>query len=123
MTDQAAQPVATENKADRRLLIEQVVRTIVDFPDQVSVEAEQEHGETVFYLAVAPKDIGKVIGKQGKTARALRSLLDAAAGKLNQRCQLEILEEEDLEPASDTIGAEADIAAEDLTDDENIGNR
>jgi predicted RNA-binding protein YlqC (UPF0109 family) len=75
-----------------RGLIEQIARSLVDEPDQVAVEAVEEDDTTVLELRVAAGDIGKVIGKQGRTARAFRTLLGAAGMKLNHRFALEILE-------------------------------
>jgi uncharacterized protein len=78
--------------ADLRGLIEEIVRSLVDAPDDVSVEAVEEDGATVLELRVAEGDVGKVIGKQGRTARAFRTLLGAAGMKLDRRYELEILE-------------------------------
>jgi predicted RNA-binding protein YlqC (UPF0109 family) len=87
-------PVVTP-KGDLRMLIEEVVKSIVDHPDEVSIDIEKDGGITVFNLRVAPKDIGKVIGKQGRTVRSLRTLLEAAGGKQNLRCDLEIIEDDE----------------------------
>jgi predicted RNA-binding protein YlqC (UPF0109 family) len=65
---------------------------LVDRPDEVIVEEMEEDGAAVFELTVAEEDLGKVIGKQGRTARALRTVLSAAAAKVRARAQLEILE-------------------------------
>ncbi|MBZ5629478.1 MAG: KH domain-containing protein [Acidobacteriia bacterium] len=73
-------------------LIEQIAKSLVDEPDQVSVEAVEEGGATVLELEVAPGDLGKVIGKQGRTARAFRAILAAVGVKSNHRFELEILE-------------------------------
>ena len=73
-------------------LISFVVAKLVDEPDAVEV-TEREEGDTIIVeLRVAKEDLGKVIGKQGRTAKAMRSLLSAAAGKLDKRSRLEILE-------------------------------
>ena len=77
---------------DMRLLIEYIAKALVDAPDQVTVEQVQEDETTVLELRVAPEDVGKVIGKQGRTARALRTILGAAGMKLHQHFSLEILE-------------------------------
>ena len=61
-------------------------------PDQVIVEEVDEDGELVIELEVAEDDMGRVIGKSGKIARAMRNLLNATGTKLNRRCELEILE-------------------------------
>ena len=75
-----------------RVLIEQIARALVDDPAQVSVNPVEEGGETVLELTVAPNDLGRVIGRQGRTARALRNLLGAASLKFHKRYTLEILE-------------------------------
>jgi predicted RNA-binding protein YlqC (UPF0109 family) len=73
-------------------LISFIVEKLVDQPEAVEV-TEREEGDTIIVeLRVAKEDLGKVIGKQGRTAKAMRSLLSAAAGKLEKRSRLEILE-------------------------------
>ncbi len=72
-------------------LIEQMVKALVDIPEEVSVAEVEGERTAVFELRVATSDIGKVIGKQGNTARAMRTILSAAGAKLNKRCVLEIL--------------------------------
>jgi len=80
-----------EQSGDVRVLIEQITKALVDAPDEVSVE--QIDGETtVFELTVAPDDVGKVIGRQGRVARAFRSLINAAGIRAHKRFELEILE-------------------------------
>lgn len=73
-------------------LIIYLARALVEQPDAVEVAEYQDGDETVFELKVAEDDLGKVIGKQGKTARALRALVSAAASKRNIRAALEILD-------------------------------
>jgi uncharacterized protein len=81
----------SEQGGDMRALVEQIARALVDEPEQVSVQAVD--GETtVLELRVAPNDLGKVIGKQGRTARSIRTILGAAGMKLHKRYTLEILE-------------------------------
>lgn len=75
-----------------RELIEVVAKALVDFPDQVQVNVVEGQQTTVLELRVAPADLGKVIGKQGRTARAVRTILGAAGMKLRKRFVLEILE-------------------------------
>jgi hypothetical protein len=70
-------------------LVEQIAKSLVDEPDQVSVE--QLEGD-VLELKVAPNDVGKVIGAKGRVARALRALIGAAGVRLQKRFTLEILE-------------------------------
>jgi predicted RNA-binding protein YlqC (UPF0109 family) len=82
----------SETVGDARALIEQIAKALVDEPDQVSVTAVEEGGETVLELKVAENDVGKVIGKHGRTARAMRNLVGAAGMKLNKQFALEILE-------------------------------
>lgn len=82
----------SEPTGDVRALIEQVAKALVDEPDAVSVNQVEEGAETVLELAVAPNDLGKVIGKQGRTARAMRTLLSASGLRLHKRFELEILE-------------------------------
>jgi predicted RNA-binding protein YlqC (UPF0109 family) len=80
------------NGPEMRLLIEYIAKALVDAPDQVTVDEVHEDDTTVLELRVAPEDVGKVIGKQGRTARALRTILAAAGMKLHQHFSLEILE-------------------------------
>jgi uncharacterized protein len=73
-------------------LVKFLALSLVDTPDEVLVEEMEEEGAAVFELTVAEEDLGKVIGKQGRTARALRTVLSAAASKVRTRALLEILE-------------------------------
>ena len=73
-------------------LVEQIAKALVDNPDAVSVSAVEGEQTTVLELRVDQADLGKVIGKQGRTARASRTLLGAAGMKLRKRFVLEILE-------------------------------
>ena len=73
-------------------LVESIARALVDKPSDVSVAQVDGEKTTVLELRVAREDLGKVIGKQGKTARAMRTILSAAGTKLGKRCVLEILE-------------------------------
>jgi predicted RNA-binding protein YlqC (UPF0109 family) len=82
----------SEQGGDAKVLLEQVAKALVDAPDEVSVNAVDEGGETVLELTVAESDLGKVIGKSGRTARALRTLLGAAGIKAHKRYTLEILD-------------------------------
>jgi hypothetical protein len=75
-----------------RELVEEIAKALVDLPEQVTVREVQGEQVTVLELRVAPSDLGKVIGKQGRTARSIRTLLGAAGMKLNRRFTLEILE-------------------------------
>ena len=73
-------------------LVEEIAKALVDIPDEVVVNEVTGEQVTVLELKVAPSDLGKVIGKQGRTARSIRTLLGAAGMKLNRRFTLEILE-------------------------------
>jgi predicted RNA-binding protein YlqC (UPF0109 family) len=73
-------------------LIAVIARSLVDQPDAVKVTRTDDEDSITIELAVASEDLGKVIGKQGRTARALRSLLAAAAAKSEKRTRLEIVE-------------------------------
>ena len=75
-----------------RQLIEQIVKLIVDNPDDVDVKELAGEQTTVLELKVAKEDLGKVIGKQGRTARALRTILNAAGMKVGKRYVLQIIE-------------------------------
>ncbi len=76
-------------------LVRQIAKALVDEPDAVEVEAMSREENTVLRLKVAPNDVGKVIGKQGRTARSVRTILGAVSMKLHHRYTLDILEEED----------------------------
>jgi len=73
-------------------LVEYVAKALVEHPDQVSVETVDDPTTTTVRLKVAPADLGRVIGKQGRTARAMRTLLHATAARSKRRAMLEILE-------------------------------
>jgi predicted RNA-binding protein YlqC (UPF0109 family) len=73
-------------------LVEDIAKALVDLPEEVSVRLVEGTRVTVVELKVAPSDLGKVIGRQGRTASAIRTILEAAGGKLNRRFTLEILE-------------------------------
>ncbi len=73
-------------------LVEDIAKALVDSPEEVMVREVQGEQVTVLEFRVAPGDLGKVIGKQGRTARSIRTLLGAAGMKLNRRFTLEILE-------------------------------
>ncbi|HWX55867.1 MAG TPA: KH domain-containing protein [Verrucomicrobiae bacterium] len=75
-----------------RALVEQIAQALVDAPDQVQVTAVEDGVATVLEVRVAPTDLGKVIGKQGRTAKSIRTILGAASMKLKKRYTLEIIE-------------------------------
>ena len=73
-------------------LISVIAKALVDFPEQVEIQEIEGEKTTVLELRVAKEDLGKVIGKQGKTARAMRTILNANATQLKKRAVLEIIE-------------------------------
>ncbi len=73
-------------------LIAFIAKSLVDQPDNVKVKLAEVEETVTIELAVAPEDLGKVIGKQGRTARAMRSLLTASAARLDKRSRLDIVE-------------------------------
>ncbi|HEX30746.1 KH domain-containing protein [Candidatus Poribacteria bacterium] len=73
-------------------LVEYIAKALVDHPEQVNVNEVDGEKTTILELSVAEDDLGKVIGKGGRTARAMRTILSAAATKANKRAVLEILE-------------------------------
>ncbi len=78
--------------SELKTLIEFVSKALVDMPDRVEVNEIEGEQTTVLELKVDKSDLGKVIGKQGRTARALRTILNAASTKLRKRSVLEIIE-------------------------------
>jgi len=78
--------------AGMRELVEEIAKALVDIPEEVQVREVEGEQSTMLELRVAPSDLGKIIGKQGRTARSIRTLLGAASMKLNRRFTLEILE-------------------------------
>jgi len=73
-------------------LVERMAKALVDSPEQVVVTEIQGHNVTVIELRVAKGDVGKVIGKHGRTAEAIRTILTGASAKIKKRCVLEILD-------------------------------
>ena len=103
-----AMPAANDQAIDRmRQLILEIVQALVDQPDGVSVEPIDDHDATILRVRVAPQDIGKVIGKQGRTARSLRTILGVASMKLHHRFSLDIIEVDDEDDLEDDQQPEA----------------
>jgi len=75
-----------------KALIEAMAKALVDRPEEVKISEIEGEKTTVYEIRVSQSDLGKVIGKQGKTARAMRTILGAAGTKIGKRCVLEILE-------------------------------
>ena len=76
-------------------LVREIARALVDEPELVEVETVAREENTVLRLRVGPNDVGKVIGKQGRTARSVRTILGAVSMKLHHRYTLDILEEDE----------------------------
>ena len=73
-------------------LVEHLAKVLVNAPDEVEVQAFEEGGQTVIELFVAEEDLGRIIGRQGRMARSLRTIVNAAALRTGKRYQLEIVE-------------------------------
>ena len=73
-------------------LVAHIAKSLVDKPDEVQLATKEEDDLITFELTVAQEDLGKVIGKQGRTARAMRTLLAAAAERVDKKTRLDILE-------------------------------
>lgn len=82
----------TPASEELRALIDYLARALVDVPNMVNVKCIEGEQTTVIELKVAKEDLGKVIGKQGRTARAIRTILNGASTKLKKRTVLEIIE-------------------------------
>jgi predicted RNA-binding protein YlqC (UPF0109 family) len=92
--DEAMQLASGDDSAKKMSeLIAELARALVDKPEEVSVETIQDGDATLLRLHVAQSDVGKVIGKQGRTARSIRTVLSAASMKLKRRFSLDIVEE------------------------------
>ena len=92
MSDPNAVPDSNRAVSEMQALMTEITRALVDDSDAVRVEVLTDQDATVLRLHVAPSDIGKVIGKQGRTARSLRTILGAASMKLQRRFSLDIVE-------------------------------
>jgi predicted RNA-binding protein YlqC (UPF0109 family) len=93
MTQATQLPTGENPVTNMTELVTEIARALVDDPDNVSVEAIAEGDSTVIRLRVAQSDVGKVIGKQGRTARSMRTILSAASMKLKHRFSLDIVEQ------------------------------
>ena len=100
MTQATQIPVVDNPVKNMTDLVTGIARALVDDPANVSVEAIAEGESTVIRLRVAQSDVGKVIGKQGRTARSMRTILSAASMKLKHRFSLDIVEQGDPPAAS-----------------------
>jgi predicted RNA-binding protein YlqC (UPF0109 family) len=95
MTEAQQFPAGESPVKNMTELVTEIAHALVDDPGSVSVEAIAEGDSTVIRLRVAPSDVGKVIGKQGRTARSMRTILSAASMKLKHRFSLDIVEQGD----------------------------
>ena len=82
----------TSSSVNMVALVEHLAKALVDSPDEVEVEAFDESGQTVLELFVAEGDLGRIIGRGGRMARSLRTIVNAAALRTRKRYQLEIVE-------------------------------
>ena len=89
----------TDAGGDMRMLVEQIAQALVDAPEQVEVTPVEDGDATILELRVAQPDLGKVIGRQGRTAKSIRTILGAASMKFKKRYMLEIIEDEEEEAA------------------------
>ncbi|MFL6312503.1 MAG: KH domain-containing protein [Terriglobales bacterium] len=96
----------TETGGDMRMLVEQIAQALVDAPEQVQVTPVEDGDATILELRVAATDLGKVIGRQGRTAKSIRTLLGAASMKYKKRYILEIIEDEEDDDDEETGPAE-----------------
>jgi hypothetical protein len=85
----------TDAGGDMRMLVEQIAQALVDAPEQVQVTPVEDGDATILELRVAQPDLGKVIGRQGRTAKSIRTILGAASMKFKKRYMLEIVEDEE----------------------------
>lgn len=87
-----SEPTADVRSPDVRAMVEQIAKALVDTPEEVLVYQVEEDGETVLELEVSPDDMGRIIGRHGRTAKALRCLVSATGVRSQKRYVLEILE-------------------------------
>ncbi len=92
MSDVMVSKATNDSGSDMHALMTEIAKALVDQPESVQVEAIDDGDTTLLRLRVAPNDVGKVIGKQGRTARSLRTILGAASMKLHHRYGLDIVE-------------------------------
>lgn len=84
----------TKQTEEMRSLVLQIAKALVDIPEDVNLEVVEKETGSVLRLRVAPEDTGKVIGKQGRTARSIRTILAACSMKYHHHYSLEIVEEQ-----------------------------
>ena len=98
--------VTTESPDPTHELVLQIARALVDRPEEVGIEAVARDESTVLRLRVSESDIGKVIGKQGRTAHSLRTILGAVSMKYHHRYTLDIVETADSQAAANVCVSE-----------------
>lgn len=76
-----------------RPFVEHLVKSVVEQPDQIEIEEEEQDGTRTFYVSVAPEDIGKVIGKSGRVVSAIRCVVSAVAAKSREKAFVKIVTE------------------------------
>jgi len=108
-----AVPAESASRVDVLRMVETMAKAIVEKPDEVEVEVEQDGPETVYWLIVSPEDIPRVIGRSGKTIRALRNVVEASGEAQNKRLTLELVEEDDGEDGDYVDGEETQPSKED----------
>ena len=86
----------SSNPAEITYLITEIAKALVDSPEKLAVEASVDNDSTLLRLQVAQSDVGKIIGKQGRTARSLRTILSAASMKVRHRYSLDIIDNSNL---------------------------
>jgi predicted RNA-binding protein YlqC (UPF0109 family) len=99
------------NHDDMQQLVLEIAKALVDDPHAVEVQAVARDENTVLRLRVASADVGKVIGKQGRTARSMRTILSAVSMKLHHRYTLDILEEDEARKPADSYAIQLRIFA------------
>lgn len=97
----------TKETEEMRALVLQIAKALVDAPDDVNLEVVDKETGSVLRLQVAPEDTGKVIGKQGRTARSIRTILAACSMKYHHHYSLEIIEEQGQAPARSAVLAQS----------------
>jgi hypothetical protein len=97
----------TEETQEMRDIVFQIAKALVDAPDEVTLDVLERDGSAILRLRVAPTDTGKIIGKMGRTARSIRTILAACGMKYHHRFSLEIIEDHNQQPAdhADSLAA------------------
>lgn len=107
-TSSAAPAQSTPQAPNMEALVIAMAKAVAGYPDDVQVESFEDEGVMVAELSVNPEDLGKVIGRQGRTVRSMRMILEAASEKLDMPWELDIVEEDD----EDDLEGDATVDAE-----------